>query len=79
MTTNDVNVGSLTITEIEQIPIVVPLGREYKGSYYSMTHRATVLTRVHTVEGLIGTAYAATRSTPCTRSSRWCSARSPPS
>jgi len=59
MTTNDVNVGSLTITEIEQIPIVVPLGREYKGSYYSMTHRATVLTRVHTAEGLIGTVYAA--------------------
>jgi len=59
MTTNDVRAGSLTITEIEQIPIVVPRGREYKGSYYSMTHRATVLTRVHTAEGLIGTAYAA--------------------
>jgi len=59
MTTNDVRDDSLTITEIEQIPIVVPLGREYKGSYYSMTHRATVLTRVHTAEGLIGTAYAA--------------------
>lgn len=49
----------LEITRIEQIPLVVPLGREYKGSYYSMTHRATILTRVHTTEGLIGTAYAA--------------------
>lgn len=51
--------GALTITEIEQIPIVVPLGREYKGSYYSMTHRATILTRLHTAEGPIGTAYVA--------------------
>ncbi|MBI5089403.1 MAG: mandelate racemase/muconate lactonizing enzyme family protein [Actinobacteria bacterium] len=50
---------ALTITGIEQIPLVVPLGREYKGSYYSMTHRVTVLTRIHTSEGLIGTAYAA--------------------
>lgn len=49
----------LEITHIEQIPLLVPLGREYKGSYYSMTHRATVLTRVHTNEGLVGTAYAA--------------------
>ena len=50
---------ALEITGIEQIPILVPLGREYKGSYYSMTHRATVLTRVHTSAGLVGTAYAA--------------------
>jgi L-alanine-DL-glutamate epimerase-like enolase superfamily enzyme len=50
---------SLTITSIEQIPLIVPLGREYKGSYYSMTHRVTILTRVHTSEGLVGTAYAA--------------------
>lgn len=47
------------ITRIEQIPLVVPLGREYKGSYYSMTKRVTVLTRVHTEDGLVGTAYAA--------------------
>ncbi|MDP2291416.1 MAG: mandelate racemase/muconate lactonizing enzyme family protein [Actinomycetota bacterium] len=50
---------TLTITRIEQIPLIVPLGREYKGSYYSMTHRVTVLTRIHTSEGLVGTAYAA--------------------
>jgi L-alanine-DL-glutamate epimerase-like enolase superfamily enzyme len=49
----------LEITRIEQIPLLVPLGREYKGSYYSMTQRATILTRVHTSEGLVGTAYAA--------------------
>lgn len=49
----------ITITEIEQIPLVVPLGRTYRGSYYSMTHRCTVLTQVHTSAGIIGTAYAA--------------------
>jgi len=50
---------TLTITRIEQIPLIVPLGREYKGSYYSMTQRVTILTRIHTSEGLVGTAYAA--------------------
>ncbi len=49
----------LTIRSIEQIPIVVPLGREYKGSYYSMTHRVTIFTRIHTDQGLVGTAYVA--------------------
>ena len=33
--------------------------RLYQGSYYSMTHRATVLTRAHTSAGIVGTAYAA--------------------
>jgi D-galactarolactone cycloisomerase len=51
--------GTLTIERIEQIPIVVPLGRVYRGSYYEMTHRATILTRVHTREGIVGQAYAA--------------------
>ena len=49
----------LTIRRIELIPVVVPLGREYRGSYYSMTHRASILTRIHTDEGVIGQAYAA--------------------
>ena len=40
------------------MPIRVPLDREYRGSYYRMTHRATVLTRVHTREGIVGEAYA---------------------
>jgi L-alanine-DL-glutamate epimerase-like enolase superfamily enzyme len=47
------------ITAIEQIPLIVPLGRHYQGSYYSMTKRCTVITRVHTDAGLVGTAYAA--------------------
>jgi L-alanine-DL-glutamate epimerase-like enolase superfamily enzyme len=50
--------GPLTIESIEVTPIIVPLDREYRGSYYRMTNRATVLTRVTTSEGIIGEAYA---------------------
>ena len=48
----------LTIRRIETIPIRVPLGRVYRGSGYSMTHRSTIVTRVHTDEGVVGEAYA---------------------
>ena len=47
----------LTIVRIETIPIVAPLAREFKGSYYRMTHRATLITRIHTESGIIGEAY----------------------
>ena len=40
------------------MPIRVPLARTYAGSHYSMTHRSTVITRVHTDEGVVGEAYA---------------------
>ena len=36
---------ALTIESLEAIPIRAPLGREYHGSTYHMTHRATVLVR----------------------------------
>jgi D-galactarolactone cycloisomerase len=49
----------LTIREIELIPLVVPLSRTYRGSYYEMTARATIVTRVLTEEGVVGEAYAA--------------------
>ena len=49
---------TLTIRRIETIPIRVPLGRVYRGSYYSMRHRSTIITRVHTDEGIVGEAYA---------------------
>jgi D-galactarolactone cycloisomerase len=49
----------LTIKQIELIPILVPLAREYRGSYYRMTNRATIITQLQTEEGVIGTAYAA--------------------
>jgi L-alanine-DL-glutamate epimerase-like enolase superfamily enzyme len=48
---------SLEIGSIEVVPIVVPLDREYRGSYYQMTNRATVITRVMTQEGVVGEAY----------------------
>ena len=49
---------ALTIASIEVTPIVVPLAQEYRGSYYSMRNRATVITRVRTKEGVVGEAYA---------------------
>lgn len=52
-------VGVLPIESIETIPLLVPLAREYRGSYYGMTNRATVITRVHSREGVVGVAYAA--------------------
>jgi D-galactarolactone cycloisomerase len=48
----------LTIRRIETIPIRVPLARVYRGSAYHMTHRSTLVTRVHTDEGVVGEAYA---------------------
>jgi D-galactarolactone cycloisomerase len=51
-------IGKLTIERIELIPIVIPLDREYRGSYYSMRNRVSIITRVHTAEGIVGEAYA---------------------
>ena len=48
----------LTITKIETIPMRIPLARVYRGSNYHMTHRSTIVTRVHTREGVVGEAYA---------------------
>jgi D-galactarolactone cycloisomerase len=48
----------LTIRQIELTPIVVPLEREYRGSYYRMNDRSTIVTRVVTEEGVVGEAYA---------------------
>ncbi len=59
--TSEAAVGTLsrlTIRRIETIPIRVPLARTYTGSGYRMTHRATIVTRVHTDEGVVGEAYA---------------------
>lgn len=47
----------IVITRLEVVPIVIPLAREFRGSFYRMTHRATVIVRVHTNVGLIGEAY----------------------
>lgn len=45
------------IARIETIPIRVPLDRVYRGSYYSMRNRCTIITRIHTVDGAVGEAY----------------------
>jgi L-alanine-DL-glutamate epimerase-like enolase superfamily enzyme len=51
-------IDRLTIRSIETTPVRVPLSRTYRGSTYQMTHRATLLTRVVTEEGVVGEAYA---------------------
>lgn len=50
--------SALTISRVETIPIVAPLARDFRGSHYHMTHRATLITRVHTTDGIVGEAYA---------------------
>ena len=53
----DASVRSLTIARIETIAIRVPLAQVYRGSRYQMTHRSTIVTRIHTEEGIVGEAY----------------------
>ena len=50
--------SELIITRIDTIPIRVPLTADFKGSHYHMTHRATLVTRVYTADGIVGEAYA---------------------
>lgn len=47
----------MKITRIETVPIEVPLKKVFKGSHYSMSSRASLITRVHTDEGLVGESY----------------------
>ncbi|WP_028921101.1 mandelate racemase/muconate lactonizing enzyme family protein [Pseudonocardia acaciae] len=54
----DPDAGGLTITAIETIPVIAPLARTFRGSYYRMTHRATLIVRVRTADGIVGEAYA---------------------
>lgn len=49
----------LRIESIETIPVLAPLLKEFRGSFYRMTHRATLITRVRTVGGAVGEAYVA--------------------
>jgi L-alanine-DL-glutamate epimerase-like enolase superfamily enzyme len=51
------SVGPLEITGIEAIPIRVALPRDFRGSHYHMTHRATIIVRVTTADGIVGEAY----------------------
>ena len=54
----------LKIESIETIPVRVPLPFTYKGSYYRMRNRCTIITRVRTSEGIIGEAYNADEDEP---------------
>ena len=51
------SVNTLTIAAIETSAIRVPLAQTYRGSGYKMTHRSTIVTRIHTEEGIVGEAY----------------------
>jgi len=53
----EASVRTLTIARIETIAIRVPLAQVYRGSRYEMTHRSTIVTRLHTEEGIVGEAY----------------------
>lgn len=50
---------NLTIRAIETIPIRVTLTKLYRGSYYKMPRRCTIITKVTTEEGLTGECYNA--------------------
>jgi L-alanine-DL-glutamate epimerase-like enolase superfamily enzyme len=53
----------LTVRSITCTPVRVPLAREFKGSYYRMTHRATVIVQVATDAGVVGEAYVGDEDT----------------
>ncbi len=58
MTSAGATVPDLRIERIETVAVRVPLDRVYKGSHYQMTHRSTIITRIHTASGIVGEAYA---------------------
>jgi D-galactarolactone cycloisomerase len=48
---------AVRIERVETTRIRVPLGRTYRGSAYKMTHRSTLVVRLHTEAGVVGEAY----------------------
>lgn len=47
----------MRIRAIETIPLKTPLPHVFRGSNYYMTHRCTIITRLHTDEGIVGEIY----------------------
>jgi len=47
------------IQSVDCIPLRVPLAHVYKGSYYKMRNRCTIVTRIRTSDGVVGEAYNA--------------------
>ena len=48
---------AVRIERVETTRIRVPLPRTYRGSAYKMTHRSTLVVRLHTDAGVVGEAY----------------------
>jgi D-galactarolactone cycloisomerase len=65
MTASKVDAASLpdlldsphVVDRVETIAMRTELPRTFSGSHYRMTHRATLLTRIHTTTGIVGEAY----------------------
>jgi len=53
----------LIITRLETVAMRAPLAREFRGSFYRMTHRATLIVRLHTADGIVGEAYVGDEDT----------------
>jgi len=49
--------SGLIITRVETTPVRVPLPTVFRGSHYQMTHRSTLVTRLHTADGIVGECY----------------------
>jgi D-galactarolactone cycloisomerase len=49
--------SSLIIERVETVAVRAPLARRFKGSAYSMTNRATIITRLYTSDGLMSEVY----------------------
>jgi len=46
--------NNVKIERMEVVPLVVPLAETFRGSKYSMSERATLITRVYTDDGIVG-------------------------
>lgn len=49
--------ADLRIERVEFIPLIMPLPKTFRGSFYCMTHRCTIITRVYTAGGIVGECY----------------------
>ena len=47
----------MRIDKVEAIPIAVPLHKVFSGSGYRVDSRATIITRIHTADGLVSEVY----------------------
>jgi len=48
---------AMKIVRVETIPLRMPLPRIFRGSNYQMSHRCTIITRIHTDAGIVGECY----------------------